>query len=200
VFLSDIEIRNALHRGLLIEHMAPDAIGPASVDLMLSNHFWYFEDDDRTDSGLSVIRDHIDPKQDQSHVGTPIHVGDDDYLLLGPGEMVLGSTKERFVFPPYLGGRLEGKSSLGRLGLMTHVTAGFFDPGFMGYPTLEIVNLRQRPMRLYPGMPIAQMSIFQMSRVVSVPYNAKANSKYVNQGEAPAPSQYHRNFDLVKNP
>lgn len=172
---------------LIVENMAEHAIKPASIDLMLSNHFHFFK-------GFYDFPHPIDPKKDNSTDGLPITVPDDDFFLLGAGDFALASTRERFHFPAHLGGRLEGKSSVGRLGLIVHVTAGFFDPGFVGYPTLELFNCRRRPIKLYPGMPIAQMGIFALSSPAEIGYGGHASSKYVDQGPAPAPSQYHRNF------
>lgn len=187
MLLSDKDILQEIRwHGLQIDRLSDGAIGPASIDLILSNHFHRFSD--------TNMLDPIDPKQDNSMDGREEFIKDGGFFLLQPGGFALASTRERFVFPSHLGGRLEGKSSLGRLGLMTHVTAGFFDPGFEGWPTLELVNLRKRSIRLYPGMPIAQMSIFSMVSATETPYGSKKNSKYAGQGEKPAPSMYHLNF------
>lgn len=188
MLLSDTNIeQEMLHRGLVIEGLSEGAIGPASVDLMLSPHFVLFQTDPK--------RIYIDPRQDHSADGIEIEVSEGDYYLLGAHQFCLASTVERWVFPAHLGARLEGKSSLGRLGLMVHTTAGFFDPGFCGYPTLELVNVRDRPIMLWPGMPIAQMSIFAMVSPAEVPYDEKAGAKYANQSPAPMQSLYHRNFE-----
>lgn len=190
--LVDHEIRAAMSTstwsgsaGLVITDLAPDAIGPCSVDLHLSKHFFVFEDD---------MRDVIDPREDNSSDGIPVLVPDGESFLLGPRRFVLASTIENISLPGNICGTLEGKSSLARLGLLVHVTAGFFDVGFSGYPTLELFNLRQRPIRLYPGMPIAQMA-FEETSFAHAPYGYRKGSKYQHQGQAPAPSMYHKNFE-----
>lgn len=191
MLLSDANIRDEMtHRGLEIEGLTEGAIGPASVDLVLSNHFVYFAHSDIS----SWLTPHIDPRRDHSDDGFDVEVPDGDFYLLGPGRFALASTRERWVFPPHLAGRLEGKSSLGRLGLMVHTTAGFFDPTFEGYPTLELCNVRDRPIRLYPGMFIAQMSVFSMVSACEVSY-ADRGGKYADQGPVPAQSLYHRNWE-----
>jgi dCTP deaminase len=185
------------HRGLLVENIHADAIKPASIDLYLSNHFWRIDGGANSNVAFFNNNTDIDLKEDQSGVGHEVTVEDGDYYRLAPGEFVLASTRERFHFPRHLAGRLDGKSSLGRLGLMVHTTAGFFDPGFVGYPTLELVNMRQRPMRLYPGMPVAQMSVFEMTSPAEVAYNEHGASKYADQGAKPAPSKFHLNLQGV---
>lgn len=179
--LSDRDILDEIERGsLVVKGMRDDAIQPASIDLYLSRYFWTFRGDYE-----------VDPKRDQRDLATAIDISSEDGILLQPGEFVLGSTLEYFEFPEHLAGRLEGKSSLGRLGLIVHTTAGFFDPGFCGYPTIELVNLRAQPFRLYPGMPVAQMSIFGLEQASESPYCGK----YANQGDRPVLSMFHRNFE-----
>lgn len=179
--LSDRDILDEIERGgLIVKGIRDDAVQPASIDLYLSPYFWTFE-------GAYII----DPKEDQRDKATSVTVFEDSFLLMQPGEFVLGSTLEFFEFPDHLAGRLEGKSSLGRLGLIVHTTAGFFDPGFCGYPTIELVNLRSQPFKLYPGMPVAQMSIFGLEQRCESPYSGK----YANQGPKPSLSMYHRNFE-----
>jgi dCTP deaminase len=175
--------------GLRIENLAEGAIGPCSIDLTLSHHFRRF--DDHSLLGPPSI----DPRIDQGTDGKSVEIPDGDFFTLGSHEFCLASCRERFTFPAHLAGRLEGKSSLGRLGLAVHTTAGFFDSGFVGYPTLELFNCRRRPIRLYPGMPIAQMSIFEMTSAAAVPYGANTHSKYADQGPAPVPSRYHLNWN-----
>lgn len=194
MLLSDRNIKQAMsHGGLIVEHLHDDGIKPASIDLYLSNHFWVF-DEPHIDGPLRSFVEDVDLREDQSERGRLVTIEDGDFYRLAAGEFVLASTRERFTFPRNLAGRLDGKSSLGRLGLIIHTTAGFFDPGFVGYPTLELVNLRQRPMRLYPGMPVAQMSIFEMVSPADVSYAEHEASKYADQGPQPTPSQYHLNL------
>lgn len=189
MLLSDHNLRDEMaHRGLGIDGLSADAIGPASVDLMLSPHFVVFYGGQA--AGV------IDPRLDNSTDGTPVEVDEGGSFLLHPHQFALASTVERWAFPKHLAGRLEGKSSLGRLGLMVHTTAGFFDPGFEGYPTLELFNVRDRPIALHPGMPVAQMSVFSMVTASDVPYAARGG-KYADQGPLPGQSLYHRNFEPV---
>lgn len=183
MLLSDVDIREVIMRGELVAEDVDDAsIQPASIDLHLSPYFQVFDDDDYV----------IDPKQDQRHLAELVKVV--DHFLMMPGQFVLGSTIERFGFNDSLAGRLEGKSSLGRLGLIVHTTAGFFDPGFIGYPTIELVNLRAQPLMLYPGMPVAQMSIFRLDSPSENPYSGK----YGNQSQVPALSKYFLNYSEEK--
>lgn len=186
--LVDHEIREALNDGLTIQSPTPLAIGPCSIDLMLSPHFRLFEEKPFGERAYAEGHD-IDPREDNSTDGLGISVPEGDYFLLRPMTFALASTVEHIAFPSNIAGQMEGKSSLARLGLIVHVTAGFFDVGFAGYPTLELFNLRHRPIRLYPGMPIAQMAFFRTSSYARVPYGARGDSKYHRQGAAPAPSQ-----------
>lgn len=191
MLLNDGDVRRELDGGeLVVTNLAEGAIGPCSIDLMLSNDFVYFEQAHE----IHKFGTPVDPKRDNSQDGWDIRVADDDFFRLGPGDFALATTREKFTFPAHLAGQLEGKSSLARLGLFVHVTAGFFDAGFEGYPTLELFNARRRPIKLYPGMPVAQMSIFRMSSRALLPYNKRGTSKYVNDSTKPGRSMYHRNF------
>ena len=121
--------------------------------------------------------------------------GSDQPFMLHPGEFVLGSTLERICVPDDLVGRVEGKSSLGRLGLLIHSTAGFIDAGFDGHITLELANVASLPITLYPGMKIGQVSFMQMTTPADNPYgNGASGSKYQGQ-RGPTPSRYFENFD-----
>jgi dCTP deaminase len=123
-----------------------------------------------------------------------VEISDDEPFVLHPGEFVLGQTLERVKLPDDLVSRLEGKSSLGRLGLVIHSTAGFVDPGFEGNITLELSNLANLPITIYHGMPIGQMSFMRMDQPVEHPYGSgEMGSKYQGQGE-PTPSRFHLNF------
>ena len=134
---------------------------------------------------------------------TPIEIGltaaivtveDEEPFVLHPGEFVLGSSLEEVGIPADLAARLEGKSSLGRLGLMTHSTAGFLDPGFVGHVTLELSNVANLPITLYPGMRIGQIAVFQLTTAAERPYGSRGvGSKYQGQ-RGPTPSRYWENF------
>ncbi len=185
VILSDRTIREELAAGrIVIDPMGANAVQPSSVDL-------------RLDSAFLVFRNHtrgiIDVKQDLSDLTELVEVGDEPFIL-HPGEFVLGSTLERVVLPTDLVARLEGKSSLGRLGLLIHSTAGFVDAGWDGQLTLELSNVANLPITLYPGMKIGQISFVRMTTPADVPYGSAAvGSKYQGQ-RGPRPSRYWENF------
>ena len=137
---------------------------------------------------------HIDPKLKQDDLTTLVEVPEGEPFVLHPGEFVLGSTLERFTLANTIAARLEGKSSLGRLGLLTHSTAGFIDPGFDGCITLELANVSNLPITLWPGMPVVQLAIFTLSSPAEVPYGSGAlGSKYQGQ-RGPPPSRAYLNF------
>jgi len=149
-----------------------------------------------TDSSAcsSTPSTHIDPSSQQDDLTSLVEPDGDEPFVLHPGEFVLGSTFEQFTLPDDLAGRLEGKSSLGRLGLLTHSTAGFIDPGFSGHITLELSNVANLPITLYPGMKIGQISFLQMTTEAEHPYGSGAvGSKYQHQ-VGPRPSRYFENF------
>ena len=136
----------------------------------------------------------IDVKEDVTDLTELVEIEQDGVFLLHPGEFVLGSTAERIGLPDDLVGRIEGKSSLGRLGLLIHTTAGFVDAGFQGFITLELSNVASLPITLYPGMRIGQISFLQMTTVADKPYGSSAlGSKYSGQ-VGPTASQYWKNF------
>lgn len=182
--LVDFEIRAAITDGKLVIEPYEDAlVQPNSYDVRLDNRFSWHE------SGDAVI----DPYDSSSILEGLVSVTDDNFVLK-PGQFVLGATEERFSLPSDIVGQLTGKSSLARLGVMVHVTAGFIDAGFSDPPaqiTLEIVNVGSRPVRLHAGMSIAQMVFTQTSECL-VPYNQKANAKYNGQPAA-AHSRYYLN-------
>jgi dCTP deaminase len=187
VILSDRTIREELEAGRIeIDPLDASCIQPSSVDLHLDRYF-------------RVFRNHtsrvIDVKEDQDNLTELIKVEpDEEPFILHPGEFVLGSTSERVRLPVDLVGRLDGKSSLGRLGLLIHSTAGFVDPGFEGHLTLELANVANLPITLYPGMKIGQISFLMMTSAADVPYGSKAvGSKYQGQ-RGPTPSRYFENF------
>ncbi len=186
VILSDRSIREALAAGhIVIDPLDEVDIQPSSVDLHIDRYF-------------RVFRNHsmrvIDVKQDQEELTELVEINDDDAFILHPGEFVLGSTAERVRLPDNLVARLEGKSSLGRLGLLIHSTAGFVDAGWDGHLTLELSNVANLPITLYPGMKIGQISFLRMTTPADVPYGSpKVGSKYQGQ-RGPTPSRYYENF------
>jgi dCTP deaminase len=187
MILSDRTIREKLASGeVVIDPLGEGCIQPSSVDVHIDRYF-------------RVFRNHtmraIDVKERMEDLTELIEIGEDDHFILHPGEFVLGSTAERVALPDDLVARIEGKSSLGRLGLLVHATAGFIDAGFDGYLTLELSNVANLPITLYPGMKIGQISFMQMTTPADVPYGSKAaGSKYQGQ-RGPTPSRYFENFN-----
>lgn len=186
MLLSDHDLRAELDaQQLAIEPFDPSMVQPSSVDVRLDGLFRVFNNSKYT---------HIDPKLPQEDLTTVVEVPDDEAFILHPGEFVLGATLEKFTIPAHLAGRLEGKSSLGRLGLLTHSTAGFIDPGFCGHITLELSNTANLPIALYPGMKVGQLAIFRLSSPSDQPYGTgKLGSKYQGQ-RGPTPSKAYLNF------
>jgi dCTP deaminase len=189
VLLSDQDLRKELESGRLgLEPFDPAMLQPSSIDIRLDRYFRVFDNSRYT---------HIDPRQQQDELTTLVEPVEDEPFVLHPGEFVLGSTFERVTLPEYLAGRLEGKSSLGRLGLLTHSTAGFIDPGFSGHITLELSNVANLPITLWPGMKIGQLCLFQMTSPAEHPYgSSKAGSRYQGQ-RGPTPSRAYLNFHRV---
>ena len=187
VILSDRTIRDAIETGRIVIEPFDDAcVQPSSVDLHLDKYFRVFRN-----HTLGVI----DVKKNLEELTELIEADDDNPFILHPGEFVLGSTSERVAIPADLVGRLEGKSSLGRLGLLIHTTAGFVDAGWDGMLTLEFHNVASLPITLYPGMKIGQISFMQMTSEADNPYGtSELGSKY--QGQiGPRPSRYWENFE-----
>jgi dCTP deaminase len=186
VILSDRSLREAIAAGrLVIDPLDDDAIQPSSIDVRLDNRFRVF---------YTARHPYIDVKQPMDDLTELVEVKPDDAFILHPGEFVLGSSLEEVGIPADLAARLEGKSSLGRLGLMTHSTAGFLDPGFVGHVTLELSNVANLPITLYPGMRIGQIAVFQLTTAAERPYGSRGvGSKYQGQ-RGPTPSRYWENF------
>lgn len=189
VLLSDRDIRAAIAADaperLSIEPFDAEMVQPSSIDVRLDKFFRVFNNSRYT---------HIDPKQEMPDLTSEEEVAEGDAFVLHPGEFVLGATLEKFTLPANLAGRLEGKSSLGRLGLLTHSTAGFIDPGFSGHITLELSNTANLPISLWPGMKVGQLAIFKMSSPAEAPYGSGAlGSKYQGQ-RGPTPSKSYLNF------
>ena len=187
MILSDRTIRENLEAGrIAIDPLEETAVQPSSVDVRLDHRFLVFRNHTR---GL------IDVKQDLSDLTEAVEASDEKPFILHPGEFVLGSTLERIALPTDLVARLEGKSSLGRLGLLTHSTAGFIDAGWDGQITLELSNVASLPITLYPGMRVGQVSFMQMTSEADNPYGSGViGSKYQGQ-VGPRPSQYWKNFE-----
>ena len=186
MILSDRTIREELEAGrIVIEPLGEACIQPSSVDLHVDRLFRVFR---------NHTMGHIDVKQDLEDLTELVEIGEDDRFMLHPGEFVLGATAEEVGLPNDLVGRLEGKSSLARLGLLIHSTAGFLDPGFRGHVTLEFSNVANLPITLYPGMKIGQVSFESMTTPADRPYgSAGMGSKYQGQ-RGPTPSRYWENF------
>jgi dCTP deaminase len=183
---SDRTIKESISSGkIAIEPYEPSFVQPSSVDLRVSNGFRVF-----VNHRYSVI----DPRAPQADLTQLIEVGVDEPFMLHPGEFVLGSTLERVRLGVDVVARLEGKSSLGRLGLLIHSTAGFIDPGFEGHITLELSNVATLPIAIYPGMKIGQISFYQMTTAAEYPYGSpELGSKYQGQS-GPTASRSHRDF------
>ena len=186
MLLSDRDIAAEIKAGRVqVEPFEPKMIQPSSVDVRLDRFFRVFE---------NHKYEVIDPSVEQSELTREVAVAPDDFFILHPGEFVLASTYEVITLPDDIAGRLEGKSSLGRLGLLTHSTAGFIDPGFSGYITLELSNVANLPVKLYPGMKIGQLCLIRLSSSAEHPYgSAVYGSRYQGQ-RGPTPSKSWLNF------
>jgi dCTP deaminase len=187
VILSDRTIREQIDAGrIVVDPFDASLVQPSSIDVRISNLFRVFRNHTR---GV------IDVKEDLTELTELIEIPEDGQpFMLHPGEFVLGSTLERIAVPDDLVARIEGKSSLGRLGLLIHSTAGFVDAGFDGHVTLELANVASLPITLYPGMKIGQVSFMLMTTPADHPYGTGATgSKYQGQ-RGPTPSKYFENF------
>ncbi|HEX5494257.1 MAG TPA: dCTP deaminase [Mycobacteriales bacterium] len=186
MLLSDRDVKIEIAAGrVVIEPYEAGLIQPSSVDVRLDRYFRVFNNQRYT---------HIDPAIQQDDLTELVQPPGEDPFVLHPGEFVLGSTLEIVTLPNDLAGRLEGKSSLGRLGLLTHSTAGFIDPGFTGHITLELSNVANLPITLWPGMKIGQLCLFRLSSPAEHPYgSAVYGSRYQGQ-RGPTPSRSWQNF------
>ena len=187
VVLSDRTIRRLLAAGRIeIDPLDETLIQPSSVDVRADRFFRVFH---------NARYPFIDVKQPMDDLTELVEVDGDQAFILHPGEFVLGSTLERVRLPDDLVARLEGKSSLGRLGLLIHSTAGFIDPGWNGQVTLELSNVSNLPITIYPGMKIGQVSFVQLTEPAESPYGSgELGSKYQDQ-KGPVPSRYWKNFE-----
>src|SRR5690606_30637166 len=170
---------------LQLEPFDSELLQPSSIDVRLDRLFRVFN---------NHLYTHIDPAIQQDDLTTMVEVEDGQPFVLHPGEFVLASTLEVITLADHLAGRLEGKSSLGRLGLLTHSTAGFIDPGFSGHVTLELSNVATLPIKLWPGMRIGQLCIFRLASPAQSPYgSAIYGSRYQHQ-RGPTPSRAWKNW------
>ena len=186
MLLSDRDIRAEVESGRVrLEPYEPTMVQPSSIDVRLDRFFRVFE---------NHRYPHIDPAQEQSELTREVEPIGDEPFILHPGEFVLGSTYEVVSLPDDVAARLEGKSSLGRLGLLTHSTAGFIDPGFTGHVTLELSNVATLPIKLYPGMKIGQLCFFRLTSPSEHPYGSEASGSRYQDQRGPTPSRSHANF------
>jgi len=187
MILSDRDLKIELESGrVVVDPLGANAIQPSSIDLRIGRHFRIF---------ANTRYPYIDVRKPMEGLTELVEVAGDEPFILHPREFVLGTTLERVAIPDDLVGRLEGKSSLGRLGLLIHSTAGFVDAGFAGNLTLELSNVANLPITLYPGMKIGQISLFRMSSPAEHPYGSnRLGSKYLDQ-VGPTPSRYWENFE-----
>ena len=190
MLLSDRDIKAEIQAGRVkVEPFTDAMVQPSSVDVRLDRFFRVFEN-----HKYSVI----DPSIEQADLTREVAVAADEFFILHPGEFVLASTYEVITLPDDIAGRLEGKSSLGRLGLLTHSTAGFIDPGFSGHITLELSNVANLPVKLFPGMKIGQLCLIKLSSPAEHPYgSAIYGSRYQGQ-RGPTPSKSWLNFHKSK--
>jgi dCTP deaminase len=186
MLLSDGDLRRAIDFGRLdLDPYEPDLVQPSSIDVRLDRLFRVFN---------NHLYTHIDPAEQQDDLTSLVETPDGKPFVLHPGEFVLASTVEVVSLGDTLAARLEGKSSLGRLGLLTHSTAGWIDPGFSGHVTLELSNVANLPITLWPGMTIGQLCVFHLSSPAEHPYgSARVGSHYQGQ-RGPTPSRAWSNW------
>ncbi|ACZ32189.1 deoxycytidine triphosphate deaminase [Xylanimonas cellulosilytica DSM 15894] len=186
MLLSDRDIAAELESGrVVLEPYDPAMLQPSSVDVRLDRFFRLFDNHKYP---------FIDPSQEQPELTRLVEVTDDEPFVLHPGEFVLGSTFETITLPDDIAARLEGKSSLGRLGLLTHSTAGFIDPGFSGHVTLELSNVATLPILLWPGMKIGQTCFFRLSSPSANPYGSGASGSRYQGQRGPTASRSWQSF------
>ncbi len=186
MLLSDRDIRAEISAGRVrLEPWDPAMVQPSSVDVRLDKYFRLF------DNHKYPV---IDPAVEQPDLTRLVKVDAGEAFVLHPGEFVLGSTLEAVTLPDDLAARVEGKSSLGRLGLLTHATAGFVDPGFSGHVTLELSNVATLPIMLHPGMKVGQLCFFRLSSPAENPYGSAAYGSHYQGQRGPTASRSHLNF------
>lgn len=186
MILSDVTIREEIAAGrIVIDPFDETCVQPSSVDLHVDSRFRVF---------ANSRYPYIDVRREMPELTELVEVGPGEPFILHPGEFVLGSTLERVALPDDLVARLEGKSSLGRLGLLIHSTAGYVDPGWDGYLTLELSNVANLPITIHPGMKIGQISFFRLTTPAAAPYgSAGVRSKYQGQ-RGPTPSRFFEEY------
>ncbi len=186
MLLSDKDIRAAIDQGrIVLEPFEASMVQPSSVDVRIDRYFRVFE---------NHRYPHIDPAVEQAELTRLVEPDGDEPFILHPGEFVLGSTYEVVSLPDDVSARLEGKSSLGRLGLLTHSTAGFIDAGFSGHVTLELSNVATLPIKLWPGMKIGQLCFFRLTSPAEAPYGSGAQGSRYQGQRGPTPSRSFQNF------
>lgn len=189
VLLSDRDIRAQVDAGrVILDPFDAGMIQPSSIDVRLDRYFRLFDNHKYA---------FIDPSQDQPELTRLIEVEAGESFILHPGEFVLGSTYETVTLPDDVAARVEGKSSLGRLGLLTHATAGFVDPGFSGHVTLELSNVATLPIKLWPGMKVGQLCFFQLSSSAEYPYGSATRSSHYQGQRGPTASRSHDGFSRI---
>jgi dCTP deaminase len=189
MLLSDRDTKAQIDSGrIALDPLDLGLLQPSSIDVRLDRFFRLFDNHKYP---------YIDPAEQQDDLTRLVEVESDEAFVLHPGEFVLGSTFEKVTLPDDIAARLEGKSSLGRLGLLTHSTAGFVDPGFQGHVTLELSNVASLPIKLWPGMKIGQLCFFQLSSASENPYGSSAyGSRYQGQ-RGPTASRSYLNFHVT---
>ena len=190
MLLSDRDIRAEVESGRI--GLAPYESGmvqPSSIDVRLDRYFRVFE---------NHRYPHIDPAEEQPELTRAVEPEQGEPFILHPGEFALGSVFEVVTLPDDIAARVEGKSSLGRLGLLTHATAGFIDPGFSGHVTLELSNVATLPIKLWPGMKIGQLCFFRLTSPAEHPYGSSASGSHYQGQRGPTPSRSHLNFSRTE--
>lgn len=186
MLLSDRDLTAFLKSGeLVVEPFEPSLVQPSSIDVRLDRFFRVFN---------NHLHTHIDPSVRQDDLTTLVEVEDGQPFVLHPDEFVLASTLEVVTLGAGLAARLEGKSSLGRLGLLVHSTAGFIDPGFSGAVTLELSNVASLPIKLWPGMSIGQLCVFLLSSPAEHPYGTAETGSHYQGQRGPTASRSHERF------
>ena len=186
MLLSDRDIRKEIESGrVMIDPFESIMIQPSSIDVRMDRYFRVFE---------NHRYPHIDPMVEQPDLTRLVEPDGDEPFILHPGEFVLASTYEVVTLPDDVAARLEGKSSLGRLGLLTHSTAGFIDAGFSGHVTLELSNVATLPIKLWPGMKIGQLCFFRLTSPAEAPYGSGAEGSRYQGQRGPTPSKSFQNF------
>ncbi|WP_131105861.1 dCTP deaminase [Ornithinimicrobium sufpigmenti] len=190
MLLSDRDIRAQLDSGrVVLDPFEPGMIQPSSIDVRLDRYFRLFDNHKYP---------MIDPSQEQPELTRLIETGPEETFVLHPGEFVLASTFEQVTLPDDIAARVEGKSSLGRLGLLTHATAGFVDPGFTGHVTLELSNVATLPILLHPGMKIGQLCFFQLSSPAEHPYGSAPRGSHYQGQRGPTASRSFQSFHRTR--